>query len=328
MECDMKPFSTAKYELLGIDIGSSAVKVLALGKAQETFRVEHYGSAPLPQGAIHHKSLTDIELVAAAIAQAWKQSGAGTKQAAIAVPATAAIGKIISLPFDLATDELDAHVEIEAEQCIPYPLNEISYDFEIVGKNAINREMQDILLVAARTESVEDRMAALELAGLKPTVVDVETYAIENTVELLLSQRPGTAARNTIAVADMGTSTVVLQVIVNGKTIYSREEPFGIAPDELPATAAPAWLAQQIKHSLQFFQTSGHAHSIDLLILTGGRAGEGLDQWMANELGMASLLGNPFKTMSIDNRIDRNVLHKMAPTLTTACGLALRAFDK
>ena len=320
----MKRFNMAKSELLGVDIGSTAIKVLALSKIQETLRVEYYASVPLPQGAIHHKSLTDIELVAAAIAQAWKQSGCHTKQAAVAVPAAAAIAKTISLPLDLAADELEAHVELEAEQCIPYPLNEISYDFEIVAKSPGNTGTQEVLLVAARIEPVEDRMAALELAGLKPTVVDVETYAIENTVELLLRQRPETAAYHTVAIADLGTLTLVFQVIVNGITIYSREEPFSIAPDPQQATS----LTQQIKRSLQFFQTSGHAHSIELLILIGGRACAELALCVANELGLACLLGNPFKAMLLNSRIDHNDLHKTAPTLATACGLALRAFGQ
>jgi type IV pilus assembly protein PilM len=324
----MMRFSVAKPEFLGVDIGSTAVKLLALSKSQETFQVEHYASVALPQGAIQHKSLIDIELVAAAIAQAWKQSGCRTRQAAVAVPATAAISKIISLPLNLASDELAAFVELEAEQCIPYPLNEISYDFEIIGKNSGNTEKQDILLVAAHIEPVEDRMAALELAGLKTAVVDVETYAIENTVELLLRQRPETEEYHTVAIADLGTLALVFQVMVNGKTIYSQEESFSIAQQALSATAAFAGLTQKIKHSLLLFQASGHAHALALLILTGGRAGEGLDQYIANELGLACLLSNPFKAMQINRRIDRNDLHKIAPTLTTASGLALRAFDK
>ncbi|QFY42541.1 type IV pilus assembly protein PilM [Candidatus Methylospira mobilis] len=318
----MNPLSMAKPELLGIDIGSTAIKVLALGKAQESLRVEHYACVSLPPGAIHHKSLIDIELVAAAIAQAWKQSGARTKQAAVAVPASAAISKIISLPADLAADELEAHIELEAERYLPYPLNEIRYDFESIGKSGAT---QDIRLVAARIEPVEDRMAAVELAGLKTAVVDVETYAVENTVELLLRQRAQTASYTTVAVADMGASALVFQVIVSGKTVYSREEPFGIAPNEPQAAAAFTWLTQQIRRSLQFFQTSGHAHHIELLILNGGRACKGLDQRIANELELASLLSNPFKAMALDGRIDRNELHDMASSLTTACGLALRA---
>jgi len=283
----MPLLNMAKSELLGIDIGSTAIKVLALSKAQESLRVEHYACVPLPPGAIHHKSPADIELVAAAIAQAWKLSGARTRLAAVAVPASAALSKIISLPTDLAADELEAHVELEAEHCLPYPLNEIRYDFESIGTSGAT---QDIRLVAVRIEPVEDRMAALELAGLQTAVVDVETYAVENTVELLLRQRAEAAAYTTVAVADLGASALVFQVIVNGKTVYSREEPFGIAADEPQTAAAFPWLTQQIRRSLQFFQTSGHAHDIELLILGGGRACRGLDQWIANEFDMASLL--------------------------------------
>lgn len=329
----MLRFNIAKPALLGVDIGSTSVKLVALSKSQETLHITHYARAPLPQGAVIDKSPVEIETIAAVIAQALKRSGCIIKHAAVAVPATAAVSRVLSLPADLDSDELEAHVELEAERCIPYPLNEIRFDFEVIGKNAANVAKQDVLLVAARIEPVEDRIAVLEMAGLKARIVDIETYAIENTVEILLRQRHESHEYTTVAIADIGALTINFQAIVKGKTIYSREEPLSAAlddaPDEKSTASTLAWLIQQIKRSLQFFQASGHTPHLELLVLSGGRAlCAGLAAITANELGLATLVCNPYSAMSYEPRIDYNDLQGMAPTLTIACGLALRAFDQ
>ncbi|MBP1152117.1 MULTISPECIES: pilus assembly protein PilM [Methylocaldum] len=343
--------------LLGIDISTAAVKLLELSRNGQNYRVESYAVAPLPLDAVIDKNIAKVEIIGNVIKSVIKQSGTRLKHAAVAVPSSSVITKMISMPASLSDDELEAQIELEADQYIPYSLDEVSLDFEVQGKAEKNPDMVDVLLVASRKENVEDRVAALEMAGLKAEVVDVESYALENACNLILDQLPGYSSDQTIAVADVGSTMTTLNVIHNRRIIYTREQGFGgkqlteeiqrryglsyeeagLAkkhgglPDNYQLEVLEPFkqaMAQQIGRSLQFFLSSSSHRTVDGLVLAGGCGSiQGIDRFVEGILGIPTTSANPFVTMSLAPRVKPQSLSNDAPALMTACGLALRSLD-
>lgn len=346
-----------KPELLGIDISTAAVKLLELSKIGSSYRVESYAVAPLPPDAMVDKSITKIEAIGNAVKAVVKQSNTRLKHAAVAVPVSAVIAKVISMPATLSDDEIEAQIELEADQYIPYALDEVRLDFMVQGPTEKNPEMVDVLLVASRKENVDDRVAVLEVAGLKVEVVDVESYTLENVCALILNQTPQWNSSQAVAVADVGAAMTTLNVIYNRRIIYTREQGFGgkqlteeiqrrygLSYEEaglakkhggLPDNYGPevlepfkSALAQQIQRSLQFFLSSTTHREVGHIILGGGCASiSGMDHYIEEILGTPTTIANPFVNMSISSRVKPQALSDDAPALMTACGLALRSFD-
>jgi type IV pilus assembly protein PilM len=346
-----------KPMLLGIDISTAAVKLLELGKAGARYRVESYAVVPLPQDAVVDKTIAKVEVIGNAVKTVVSQSGTKLKHAAVAVAGSSVISKIISMPASLSDDELESQIELEADQYIPYALDEISMDFEVQGLNEKNPEMIDVLLVASRKENVEDRGAALEFAGIKAEVIDVESYALENAFNLVLDQLPDTHQDKTIAIADIGATMTTLNVLHRGRIIYTREQGFGgkqlteeiqrryglsyeeaglakkhggLPDNYLPEVLDPfkQAMAQQIGRSLQFFASSSAHRGVDGLVLAGGCASiTGIDRFVEQALGLPAIVANPFTNMTLSSRVKPQALSNDAPSMMTACGLALRSFD-
>ena len=156
-----------KYRpLLGLDITTSSVKLIELAMAGGQYRVEAYAAEPTPQNAINEKAIVDAEAVGDAIRRAVKRAGAKSNEVAVAISGDAAITKVIQMPRALRSGDLEAQVEMQADQYIPFPMDEVSYDFEVLGPNDKDPESNDVLLVATRTENVDQRQAAVKSAGL------------------------------------------------------------------------------------------------------------------------------------------------------------------
>ncbi|HYE36277.1 pilus assembly protein PilM [Methylocaldum sp.] len=343
--------------LLGMDISTAAVKLLELSRNGQRYRVESYAVAPLPLDAVIDKNIAKVEIIGNVIKTVIKQSGTRLKHASVAVPSSSVITKVISMPASLSEDELEAQLELEADQYIPYSLDEVSLDFEVQGRAEKNPEMVDVLLVASRKENVEDRVAALEMAGLKAEIVDVESYAVENACSLILDQLPEYNPDQAIAVADVGSTMTTLNVIHNRRIIYTREQGFGgkqlteeiqrryglsyeeagLAkkhgglPDNYLLEVLEPFkqaMAQQIGRSLQFFLSSSSHRTIDGVVLAGGCASiQGIDRFVEEILGIPTTAANPFVSMSLAPRVKPQSLSNDAPALMTACGLALRSLD-
>jgi type IV pilus assembly protein PilM len=354
-------FGRKNPPLVGVDISSTAVKLLELstssGRAGSAYRVEAYSVEPLPSNAVVEKNIAEVEAVGEAIRIALKRSGSKAKHAAVAVSGSAVITKVISMPASLSDQELESQIQLEADQYIPYPLEEVNIDFEVIGPSDKNPELVDVLLAASRSENVDDRVAALELAGLTPLIVDVEAYAMENACEQLIDQLPDGGEDQTIAVADIGATTTTLNVLHNKKIIYTREQNFGgrqlteeiqrrygLSMEEagmtkrqggLPDNYVPEVLdpfkeamAQQVSRSLQFFFSSSAYSSVEHILLAGGSSSiPGVDDLIEEKLGTTASVANPFANMSISNKVKPQVLSADAPALMIACGLALRSFD-
>ncbi len=350
-------FKPKAPSVLGLDISSTAVKLLELGKSGERLRVESYSVEPLPPNSVIEKNISDVEAVGEAVKRAVKRSGSRLKHAAVAVAGSAVITKMISMPASLSEDELEQQIQLEADQYIPYPLEEVNLDFEVLGPSENDPERVDVLLAASRSENVDVRVAALEFAGLKARVVDVEAYAMENACTLLAPNLQDHGIDQTIAVIDVGATMTTLNVMHDMKTIYTREQVFGgkqlteeiqrryglsyeeagmakrqggLPDNYLPEVLEPfkEAMVQQVSRSLQFFFSSSQYTSVDHIILAGGSAMiNGIDEMIANKLGVYTSVANPFANMLIASRVKAQSLTNDAPALMIACGLAMRSFD-
>jgi len=349
--------SRKKPPLIGLDISSTAVKLLELSEHNGRYRVESYAVEPLPANSVVEKNIADVEAVGESIRRAVKRSGTRNKAAAVAVAGSSVITKIISMSASLKDDEMESQIELEADQYIPYPLDEVRMDFEILGPSEKNPEMVDVLLAASRSENVETRISALEIGGMSPKVVDVEAYALENSFALLAEQLPEGGYDQTIAVIDVGATMTTLNVLHDRKIIYTREQVFGGKqlteeimrryglsyeeagmakrqgglPDNYISEVLDPFkeaMTQQVSRSLQFFFSSSQYNSVDQIILAGGSASiPGIDELIEDKIGTATSIANPFANMSLAPRVKPQTLSNDAPALMIACGLALRSFD-
>jgi type IV pilus assembly protein PilM len=343
--------------VLGLDISSTAVKLLELGRSGNRYRVESYAVEPLPPSSVVEKSIADVEAVGQAIRRAVKRSGSRAKCAAVAVAGSAVITKVIAMPASLSEEEMESQIQLEADQYIPYPLEEVNLDFEILGPSAKNPEVVDVLLAASRSENVDVRVAAVELGGLAAKIVDVEAYAMENAFRLLADHLPGRGVNKIIAAVDVGATMTTMNVLHDAKSIYTREQVFGgkqlteeimrrygLSYEEagmakkhggLPDNYVPEVLepfkeamAQQVSRSLQFFFSSSQYNSVDHIVLAGGSASiPGVAALMEAKIGTSTSIANPFADMQLAPRIKPQSLSNDAPSLMIACGLALRSFD-
>ena len=350
-------FKQKQPVVLGLDISSTAIKLLELGQSGDRMRVESYAVEPLPANSVIEKNIADVEAVGEAIKRAVKRSASRTKLAAVAVAGSAVITKIIAMPASLTEDEMEQQIELEADQYIPYPLEEVNLDFEVIGPSENDPERIDVLLAASRSENVDIRIAAIELAGLKAKIVDVEAYAMENAFSLLIPQLPEQGIDQTIAVIDIGATMTTLNVMHDRKTIYTREQVFGgkqlteeiqrrygLSYEEagmakrqggLPDNYIPEVLepfkdamTQQVSRSLQFFYGSSQYNNVDHIVLAGGSAMiPGIDEMIANKLGVHTSVANPFTNMTLASRVKAQSLSNDAPALMIAAGLAMRSFD-
>lgn len=345
-------------QLIGLDISSSSVKVLELSKKGDRYQVEAYASEPLPPNAVAEKNITDPTLVGEAIARAVKKSGTSTRQAAVAVSGSAVFSKVIEAPATLVGREMEEHIATEAASHVPYPLEEVNYDFQVLGPQEKNPEQVNVLLAACRKDVIEQREAALQIAGLKPKVVDIELYAMENACALLRHQMPDEGSGKTVAVVDMGATNTAVTILHNLETVYTRDQAFGgkqltedimrhyalsfddafksLRAGSLPDTYETEVLAnfvndmgQQIDRALQFFFSASTQYThIDQIILAGGCAQiTHLDSRIQERLNIPCAIARPFAHMSIASRAKPQQLAKEESALLIAVGLASRAFD-
>lgn len=354
-------FSPQKPVILGLDISSTAVKLLELsrsgGKPGGRYRVESYAVEPLRANAVVEKNIADVEAVGEAVRNVVRRSGTRAKQAAVAVSGSAVITKIIAMPASLSGQELENQIQLEADQYIPYPLEEVNIDFEVLGPAEKNPEMVEVLLAASRSENVDNRVEALAIAGLTAAVVDVEAYAMEKAFSLITDQLPDLGVDQTIAIADIGATITTLNVLHNNKIIYTRDQNFGGKqlteeiqrryglsheeagmakrqgglPDNYVSEVLEPFkeaLAQQVSRSLQFFFSSSAYNSVDHIVLAGGCASiPAIDELVEEKVGTPTIIANPFTNMSVASGVKPQSLSNDAPSLMIACGLALRSFD-
>lgn len=351
-------FGRKTVPLVGLDISSTAVKLLELSHSGDRYRVESYAVEPLPENAVSERNISDIQAVGAAVQKAVKRSGTRAKNAAVAVAGSAVITKVITMPASLSEDDMEVQIQLEADQYIPFPLQEVYLDFQILGSSEKNPDSVDVLLAASRSENVDGRVAALEVAGLTPKVVDIEAYCMETAFSLVDDQISGGAEGKTIAVVDVGATMTTLNVLHDQRIIYTREQVFGgrqlteeiqrryglsfqeagrakreggLPDNFIPEVLVPfkEAMAQQVSRSLQFFFSSSQYDRVDQIVLSGGSSSIAeVNELIQSKIGTPTIVANPFTRMALASRVSPQALSNDAPSMMIACGLAMRGFDR
>jgi type IV pilus assembly protein PilM len=351
-------FGSRNRSLIGLDITTSSIKLVELEQTGRGYRAESYAAEPTPPNSINEKVIVDAPAVGEAIRRAVKRAGAKSRDVAIAISGDAAITKTIQMPARLTPRELEGQIEIQADQYIPFPMEEVRFDFEVMGPSKTDPEQLDVLLVATRTENVDQRKAAVEAAGLNVRVVDVEPFALENACQLLSHQMPDGGMDHLIAIVDFGASNTTFSVLKDMRVMYTREFSFGgqqlteeimrtygLSLEEagrhkkeggLPANYQAEVLdpfiddmTQQVSRSLQFFLASATGREQpDQIIVCGGCANiPGVADVISSKVGIPTEVGDPLGQMKISTKAKSQGIRRDAVALLTACGLALRSFD-
>ncbi|MEP4486088.1 MAG: pilus assembly protein PilM [Halioglobus sp.] len=342
--------------VLGLDISSTTVKLLELSYSGDRYRVESYAVSSLPHDAVIEKNVNDIDGVANAVRSVVAQSRTKLKTVAAAVAGSSVITKIIDMPLGLAEDDMETQLTLEADQYIPYPLEEVAIDFEVQGVSPERDNQVEVLLAACRRETIDSRVESIEGADLTAKIMDVEAYAMERAYSLVQHQLE-LDTDSTVAVVDIGATMTTLSVLNNGQTIYTREQLFGgkqltdeimrryglpleeaglakkqggLPDDYEPEVLEPFKdaVVQQVARSLQFFFSSSQYNDVDYIILAGGVSSmDGLQELVQDKLGTPTAVANPFAEMTISSRVNAVALSSDAPAMMIACGLAMRSFD-
>ncbi len=349
-------FESKPKPVLGLDISSTAIKLVELSRTSNGYRVESYAVRPLPANAVVEKNINEVEVVAEVLRNLIQGSKTKVKTAAVAVAGSAVITKVIEMPAGLSDDALETQITLEADQYIPYPLEEVALDFEVQGESTSNEGQLNVLLAACRREHVDLRAEVLALSGLTAKVIDVEAYTMERAFSLISDQLEDQEDQ-VVAIVDIGATMTTLSVLVDGKTVYTREQLFGgkqlteeiqrryglsteeagLAkkqgglPDDYTLEVLEPFkeaVVQQVTRSLQFFFSSSQYSDVDQIILAGGVATlEGMASMIEEKLGTQTTVANPFAKMSVASRVNSTVLAGDAPSLMIAVGLALRSFE-
>lgn len=351
--------STSTPPMIGVDISSYSVKMVELSEAPKKagYIVERYAIEALPQDAVSDGNINNLDAVSEALRRGWKRMGTRVKNVSLALPAAAVISKKILLPSGLREDDLESQVEAEANQYIPFALEEVNLDFQVIGPSPANPEEIEVLLAASRKANVEDRVATAQAAGLKTVVVDVEPYAAEAAFEQVRAQLPGEATDQCIALIDIGANVMNVNVLRNGQSVYMRDQQiggsqltqmiqnaFGLSAEDAETAKRNGGLpdnyesdvltqfrenvATEVTRALQFFFTSTQYNEVNYVVLAGGCAAlSGLDDAVATRTQVSTLVANPFAQMTLSSRIKPRQLQMDAPALMIACGLAMRRFD-
>lgn len=359
MQLDLSIFNPKSRSLIGLDISSSSIKMVELASdGKNGYRVERYTVEILPRDVVADGNIVNLEAAAESVKRAWKKMATTTRNVAIALPASHVITKKIIVAAGQREEELELLVESEANQYIPFPLEEVNLDFQVVGPAPSSTEEIEVLIAASRKEKVEDRVAVAESAGLQPVVMDVESFAALSAFELIEKQLPNGGQGEIIALIDVGAHVMSLTVLRNGLQLYSREQAFGgnqLTQDiarlfgmtfeeaesekrrnNLPGNYETELLqpfvesmALEVSRALQFFFTSTQFTQVNHIVLAGGCAAlPGADEVIASRTQINTIIANPFADMLLSERVRAKALLADASSLMVACGLALRRFDE
>lgn len=339
--------------MLGLDIGSSAVKLVELSAHGQGFRLDSFAVEPIASGAVQDKGVHDVTAVAAAIRRAVSQAGTRQRQVVAAVGGATAMTKVITMPAGLNDLELEEQVALEASQSISYPLDEVNLDFEVLGPTASGDRME-VLLAASRTDQVNNHTMAVEMAGLELRILDIEAYALENAFPLYTSLLPELGKGKTVAVVDVGHRVTTLVVLHDGSGIYQQSQGFGCqqlldnlrAEADMQSEEAMRHLRQgrlteqqqqdillpfrdaavrQVHRMLQLFQSSGQASPLDYILLSGGAALlPELTEGVARQTGTGAGRFEIVRPLDIAPSVNRANLQQLAPSLLVALGLGIR----
>ena len=345
--------------MIGLDISSSSAKLVELGKsANGEYVLERMASEPFEKGWITDGQIEKFDEVAAAVRKLLDKSGTKTRLVVMAMPQSAVITKRINLPAGLRDEELELQVESEANQYIPFSLDEVSLDFCVIGPSPTSGGDIEVLIAASRKERVQDRQGLAEAAGLKPVVLDIESHASLLAISRVVDTLPNEGRDVLVALFEIGADTTSLKVLREGEMLYDRDQAFGGSqlttlisrqygfsfeeaeqkklaaelPEDYESTILHSFvdsLSQEIGRALQYFFTSTPHHKVHYVMLAGGTATlPGLKDRVTELTGFAAMVVNPFDGMKIGSAVRETRVRKEAPSYLTACGLAMRRFTQ
>lgn len=343
--------------MFGLDVSSSSVKLVELGQTPDgQYVLERFASEPFERGWITDGQIEKFDEVADAVRRVVAKSGTKTRQVVMAMPQAAVITKKIILPAGLREEELELQVESEANQYIPFSLDEVSLDFCVIGPSPTSVGDVEVLIAASRKDKVQDRQGLAEAAGLKPVVLDVESHASRLALGRLVAALPAGGKDALVALFEIGADTTSLKVIRDEELLYDRDQAFGGSqlthlisrqygfsfeeaeqkklsgdlPDDYEQVVLAPFvdtLSQEIGRALQYFFTSTPHHKVHYVMLAGGTATlPGLKDRVTDLTGFASQVVNPFDKMKLGSAVRESRIRREAPSYLTACGLAMRRF--
>ena len=343
--------------MIGLDISSSSVKLVELDQtATGEYVLERFASEPFEKGWITDGQIEKFDEVAAAVKRVVSKSGTKTKQVVMAMPQSAVITKKIMLPAGLREEELELQVESEANQYIPFSLDEVSLDFCVVGPSPTSVGDVEVLIAASRKDRVQDRQGLAEAAGLKPVILDIESHASRLAMSRIVKTLPNEGKDALVALFEIGADTTSLKVLRDDELLYDRDQAFGGAqltqlisrqygfsfeeaeakklggdlPEDYESAILTPFvdsLSQEIGRALQYFFTSTPHHKVHYVMLAGGTATlSGLKERVTDLTGFASMVVNPFEHMKLGGSVRESRVRREAPSYLTACGLAMRRF--
>ncbi len=349
--------------LLGIDLSSSAVKVVEMSLSNQGYKIEHYGVEPLPSNALGDKltldfDTLDVESTGETIRRAVKKSGSKLKKAAIAVGGAQIITSTIVLPRELDEQEMNDQIALQLDQHIALPPEEVNYDFEVRGPNRSDPTQVDVLLVATRREYVDKRQAVLEIAGLTSTIVDVEAHALDLASQLLERQMPNQGTQKLVAIADFGATHSTLCLRYDHQLVYSRDQAFGgkllteeimryyglsfeeaglskqrgSLPSSYQKEVLEPFMDQMVKHVKNFYrqyqETNSNNQKLDQIQIGGGCSQiPGVARYIEHQIGIPTLTVNPLLSVTLANQPKAAHIDQDISTLMVAMGLAMRSFN-
>ena len=344
-------------QMIGLDISSSSVKLVELSQTNTgEYVLERFASEPFEKGWIADGQIEKFDEVAEAVRKVVTKSGTRTKQVAMAMPQSAVITKKIMLPAGLREEEMELQVEAEANQYIPFSLDEVSLDFCVIGPSTTSAGDVEVLIAASRKDRVQDRQGLAEAAGLKPAILDIESHASRLAMQRLVAALPGEGKDALVALFEIGAENTSLKVLRDNELLYDRDQAFGGAqltqlisrqygfsfeeaetkklagdlPEDFQNTILGPFvdsLSQEIGRALQYFFTSTPHHKVHYVMLAGGTATlPGLKDRVTELTGFASMVVNPFDGMKLGASVRESKLRREAPSYLTACGLAMRRF--
>lgn len=350
--------SREKRPVLGVDITVSGVKLVELAQSGESYRVEAYATEPIPADSMEDANIADVDAVARAVRRAHRRSGTRSREGAVAIAGDAVVTRMTRMPGQLNDDEMQAHAAFQAEQFLPFPMEEANVDFEVLGPSEVAPGMLDVLLVAARSVHVSQRQRALRAGGLEARIVEPEPHSLERACRLLTHQMIGGGLRQLIALVEFGAVTTTFSALSDHRLVYTRNfafggqqlteeimERYGLDPEsaekakqagDLPDDYATGLLggfredmAQQVSRSLQFYLASESGAGQPVQVLLGGGCARlpGVAEAVAERLGIATQIVDPLGHLSVTGKAASQAVHEGDTALMTAFGLALRNFD-
>lgn len=344
--------------LVGVDISNSSIKAMELMKDNNQYSIQAYGNVMLPPNAVVDKNIKDVKVVADALSTLLNSSKFSTQNVAVALSGASVITRVIQIDANLKENEILDQISLEADRYIPYPLEEVNLDFQILGPSKKNSQLMDVMLAAARIETIDAYLEALNMAGLKVKIVEVESFSLERAFSLITDKLPNQGVNQRIALLDIGGATTTLSVFHNQDVIYNRDQGFGgrqlteeiqrryslsikeaLAaqklgglPEEYVTEVLEPFretVAQQINRALEFYYSSEQHGELDYIALVGGTASiPDLDEAVYQRTTIKTIVANPISEMLIGSNVKSDLIINDGPSLMLCCGLAMRSFDK